>query len=50
VDNRGVKIIHKGTKEMDANVLTKPLQGAHFVYERPCLTGRKVPAGVMTVA
>ena len=30
---------HKGTKEMYANVLTKPLQGAQFVYERKCLTG-----------
>ena len=30
---------HKGTKEMYANILTKPLQGAQFVYERECLTG-----------
>ena len=33
-----VVIEHKGTKEMYANVLTKPLQGAQFVYERECLT------------
>ena len=32
-------IVHKGTKEIYANVLTKPLQGAQFVYERRCLTG-----------
>jgi hypothetical protein len=34
-----VVLVHKGTKEMYANVLTKPLQGAQFVYERECLTG-----------
>ena len=34
-------IVHKGTKEMYANVLTKPLQGAQFVYERMCLTGQE---------
>ena len=34
-------IVHKGTKEMYANVLTKPLQGAQFVYERKCLTGQE---------
>ena len=27
------------TKEMYANILMKPLQGAQFVYERDCLTG-----------
>lgn len=32
-------IVHKGTREMYANLLTKPLQGAQFVYERGCLTG-----------
>ena len=32
-------IVHLGTKEMYANILTKPLQGAQFVYERLCLTG-----------
>ena len=34
-------IVHKGTKEMYANVLTKPLLGAQFVYERKCLTGQE---------
>ena len=34
-----VVIEHKGTKEMYTNVLTKPLQGVQFVYERECLTG-----------
>ena len=32
-------VMHKGTAEMYANVLTKPIQGAQFVYERGCLTG-----------
>jgi hypothetical protein len=50
VDNGEIKIIHKGTKEMYANILTKPLQGAQFVYERTCLTGWKVPTGMKTVA
>jgi hypothetical protein len=27
---------------MYANVLTKPLQGSQFVYERTCLTGLKL--------
>ena len=31
-------IEHLGTAEMYANVLTKPLQGAQFIYERQCLT------------
>ena len=39
VDNSEMLIKHKGTKEMYANVLTKPLQGAQFQYERECLTG-----------
>ena len=30
---------HKETKDLYANVLTKPLQGSQFVYERQCLTG-----------
>ena len=30
---------HKGTKEMYANILTKPLQGSQFIYERESLTG-----------
>jgi hypothetical protein len=38
--NRGeATIVHKGTEELYANVLTKPLQGSQFVYERGCLTG-----------
>ena len=32
-------VMHKGTAEMYANVLTKPVQGAQFLYERGCLTG-----------
>ena len=32
-------IVHKGTKEMYTNLLTKPLQGTQFVYVRGCLTG-----------
>ena len=34
-------IKHLGTKEMYANILTKPLQGSQFIYERECLTGWK---------
>ena len=34
-----VVLVHKGMKEMCANILTKPLQGAQFIYERECLTG-----------
>ena len=30
---------HKGTKEMYANLLTKPLQGAQFQHEKKLLTG-----------
>jgi hypothetical protein len=50
VDNGELKIIHKGTKEMYANLLTKPLQGSQFAYERICLTGWEVPERVQTVA
>jgi hypothetical protein len=50
VDSGELKIIHKGTKEMYANLLTKPLQGSHFVHERTCLTGWEVPERVQTVA
>jgi hypothetical protein len=50
VDNGKIRIVHKGTKEMYANVLTKPLQGSQFVYERTCLTGWKVPSAVHTLA
>ena len=39
VKNKEFVIEHMGTAEMYANVLTKPLQGAQFVYERQCLTG-----------
>ena len=39
VDRGEATIIHKGTAELYANVLTKPLQGSQFVYERGCLTG-----------
>ena len=39
VENGEAVIRHKGTKDMYANVLTKPLQGAQFLYERMCLTG-----------
>ena len=49
-DSGELKIIHKGTKEMYANLLTKPLQGSQFVYERICLTGWEVPERVQTVA
>ena len=38
VVNGEMRVEHKGTKEMYANVLTKPLQGSQFVYERQCLT------------
>ena len=32
-------LVHKGTKEMYANILTKPLQGAQFIFEKESLTG-----------
>ena len=44
VDNNEMRIEHKGTKEMYANVLTKSLQGSQFVYARECLTGWEVLA------
>jgi hypothetical protein len=50
VDNGEMKIEHKGTKEMYANVQMKPLQGSQFVYERTCLTGWPMHYGDMTVA
>ena len=34
-----------GQRRMYANVLTKPLQGSQFVYERWCLTGWEMPFG-----
>jgi len=39
VNNGEVVIEHLGTKEMFANVLTKPVQGEQFVIERMGLTG-----------
>ena len=39
IESGEASVLHKGTAEMYANVLTKPLQGAQFVYERGCLTG-----------
>ena len=41
VKAKEAEAIHMGTKEMYVNVLTKPLQGSQFVYERECLTGWK---------
>jgi hypothetical protein len=34
VDSGEMNIVHKGTKEVYANILRKPLQGSQFVYER----------------
>jgi hypothetical protein len=39
VDSREAIVGHLGTKDMYANLLTKPLQGAQFVSERDALTG-----------
>jgi hypothetical protein len=39
VTNGEMVLEHKGTKDMYANILTKPLQGGQFKYERECLTG-----------
>lgn len=39
-------ILHKGTKDMYANVLTRPLQGSQFHIERECLTGWMQPHAV----
>ena len=33
------KIEYLRTEDMYANVLTKPLQGSHFIREREALTG-----------
>jgi hypothetical protein len=49
VDNGEMRIVHKGTKEMNANILTKPLQGSQFIYERECLTGWTADKTVKTV-
>jgi hypothetical protein len=42
VDGKEVVIRHLGTKEMFANALTKPVQGAQFKLERQGLTNWKV--------
>jgi hypothetical protein len=39
VDMEGAIIKHLGTREMYANLLMKPLQGAQFAAEREALTG-----------
>jgi hypothetical protein len=39
LDRGEATVVHKGKEELYANVLTKPLQGSQFVYERRCLTG-----------
>ena len=39
IEKREAVVQYKGTKEMYANILTKPLQGAQFLYERKSLTG-----------
>lgn len=39
MDRGEVVIVHKGTAELYANLLTKPLQRSQFEYERKCLTG-----------
>ena len=50
VDTGELKVVLKGTKEMYAKVLTKPLQGAHFVYERVSRTGWPLPKGAKILA
>ena len=39
VTNGEAIVKHMGTKQMYANLLTKPLQGAQFIAERDALTG-----------
>jgi hypothetical protein len=39
VDAGEAIVKHKGTADMYANLLTKPLQGAQFISERDVLTG-----------
>jgi hypothetical protein len=39
VDNGEAIIRYLGTKDMHANLLTKPLQGSQFITERDALTG-----------
>jgi Reverse transcriptase (RNA-dependent DNA polymerase) len=48
VNLREMRVVHKGTKEMYANVLTKPLQGSQFAYERDSLTGWTTPTEYKT--
>ena len=43
VSDGEVVIEYLGTKDMFANLLTKPLQGAQFVRERDMLTNWKEP-------
>ena len=42
VEEGEVMIKHLGTKDMFANLLTKPLQGSQFVKERDMLTNWKI--------
>jgi hypothetical protein len=46
VDIGEMRIGNKGTKQMYANVLTKPLQGSQFMHERTCLTGWEAASGL----
>ena len=39
VDTGEARVVHLGTKDMYANLLTKPLQGAQFKLERYGITG-----------
>ena len=39
VDTGEARVVHLGTKDMYANLLTKPLQGAQFKSERYGITG-----------
>jgi hypothetical protein len=39
IDSGEIELVYLPTEEMFANVLTKAIQGAQFVYERKCLTG-----------
>jgi hypothetical protein len=39
VEQGAAVVEHKGTIDMYANLLTKPLQGSQFLHERECLTG-----------
>ena len=39
MDQGEARVRHLGTRDMYANLLTKPLQGAQFKSERQALTG-----------